>query len=108
MRGNIVSTVLVLSNHTDVLEQALLAHGHEVIAVMARPAFLLRHRDGTRLPYPTRAVGSWHAYDDIARIGHEFRGRVDQIATTWEGAMVAAGMLRDLLGLPGMSMHAAV
>jgi len=108
MRGIIVTTVLVLSNHTDVLEQALAARGHDVIAVMTRPAYQLRHHDGHRPPYPTRAVDSWQSFDAIARIGYEFRGRIDRIATTWEGAIVAAGFLRDRLGVPGMNMHTAV
>ncbi|WP_027345798.1 ATP-grasp domain-containing protein [Hamadaea tsunoensis] len=103
-----MTTVLVLSNHTDVLEQALLARGHDVIAVMTRPAYQLRHRADDRPPYRVRVVESWQAFEDIARVGNLLRGDVERVATTWEGAVVAAGFLRDLLDLPGMNMHTAV
>jgi biotin carboxylase len=103
-----VTTVLVLSNHTDVLEQALTAQGHDVIAVMTRPAYQLRHRNGIQPPYPMRAVETWQAYDELVHIARQLRGGIERVATTWEGAVVAAGFLRDLLDVPGMTMHIAV
>jgi hypothetical protein len=102
------TTVLVLSNHNDLLERALLARGHDVIAVMTRPAYQQRHRADPRPPYRTHVVESWQAYDDIARLADNLRGAIDRVATTWEGAIVAAGFVRDLLDLPGMTTRTAV
>jgi len=99
-------TVLVLSNQTETLERALLAAGHDVIVCVNRPNYGLRVKQDR--PYPLRCVSHWSAFGEIADLGRELRGAIDAVATLWEGAMVAAGFLRDLLDLPGQRTDSAV
>ncbi|MEV0270626.1 ATP-grasp domain-containing protein [Hamadaea sp. NPDC050747] len=98
--------VLVLSNHTAVMEQALMAAGHEVIVCLSKPNAALRAAQNP--PYPIRSVTHWTDFTELAGLAAELRGRVDAVATLWEGAMVAAGFLRDLLSLPGQATAEAV
>lgn len=50
----------------------------------------------------------WTDFTELAALAGELRGRVDAVATLWEGAMVAAGFLRDLMSLPGQPTAEAV
>ena len=99
-------TVLVLSNHTAVMEQALMAAGHEVIVCLTTPNAALRAAQ--KPPYPIRSIAHWTDFSELADHGRDLRGRIDAVATLWEGAMVAAGFLRDLLDLPGQRTAEAV
>lgn len=98
--------VLVLSNHTPVMEQALMAAGHDVIVCLTKPNAALRAAQNP--PYPVRSVSHWTDFGELAELGRTLRGEIDAIATLWEGAMVAAGFLRDLLDLPGQRTGEAV
>ncbi|MCP2323617.1 biotin carboxylase [Hamadaea flava] len=99
-------TVLVLSNQTDTLERALNHAGHDVLVCLTEANAALRAAIDP--PYQVVTVDRWTAYDQIADLARTLRGHVDQVATTWEGAIVAAGLLRDLLDLPGQRTGDAV
>ncbi|MEV0269849.1 hypothetical protein AB0H43_13810 [Hamadaea sp. NPDC050747] len=92
-------TVLVLSNQTDTLERALAQAGQEVLVCLTDANADLRA--ATDPPYPIQTVTRFTAYDQIADLARSLRRRIDHVATTWEGAIVAAGLIRDLLDLPG-------
>src|SRR5687767_11248360 len=98
-----------MSNHMPQIEQALLAAGKPVIVAMTNEHARLRAAATTgALPYRVVTVSSWQAFDEIDRIAHELRGTVTSVATRWEGALVAAALVRDVLGLPGQSVREAV
>jgi biotin carboxylase len=92
-------TVLVLSNQTETLERALLAAGQDVLVCLTEANAALRAAADP--PYPIRTVSRWSAYTELADLARQVRGDIDHVATVWEGAVVAAGLLRDLLDLPG-------
>ncbi|MEU7823093.1 ATP-grasp domain-containing protein [Catellatospora sp. NPDC049133] len=97
---------LVLSNHTTVIEDRLQADGKEVIVCLTKPVAAVRMADPPG--YEMVTVSHWHAFGELADLARDLRGRVDRIATLWEGALVAAGFLRDLLDLPGQRMSEAL
>jgi biotin carboxylase len=92
-------TVLVLSNQTETLERALHAAGHDVLVCLTEANAALRAAADP--PYPIRTVSRWSAYTELADLARQVRGDIDHVATVWEGAIVAAGLMRDLLDLPG-------
>jgi len=103
-------TSLVLSNHMATVEDALHAAGHPVIVCMTTQHAALRNAANPRAmaQYQVITIGSWDAFDELTQLAYRLQGTVTRIATRWEGAMIAAGFLRDLLGLPGLTMSASV
>jgi len=99
-------TTLVLSNHTPVIEEALQAAGREVIVCLTKPAAKVRM--ASHPSYDVLSVSHWAAYDELAHLAQELRGRVDVVATLWEGALIAAGFLRELMDVPGQNMQEAI
>ncbi|MEV0453681.1 ATP-grasp domain-containing protein [Catellatospora methionotrophica] len=96
-------TALVLSNHNDVLEKGMHAAGHDVIVCLTKPN--ARTRAQTTPGYEVLAVSDWQSYTELAQLADHVRGRIDRVETCWEGAIMAAGLLRDLLDLPGLTLH---
>ncbi|MDI1461045.1 ATP-grasp domain-containing protein [Catellatospora sp. KI3] len=96
-------TALVLSNHNDVLEKGLHAAGHDVIVCLTKAN--ARDRAQTNPGYDVVAVSDWQSYTELAQLADHLRGRIDRVETCWEGAIMAAGLLRDLLDLPGLTLH---
>ncbi|MEU8007235.1 ATP-grasp domain-containing protein [Catellatospora sp. NPDC049111] len=96
-------TVLVLSNHNPVLEDGLYAAGHDVVVCLTKPN--ARTRAQTDPGYEVLAVSDWQSYTELAQLADHLRGRIDRVETCWEGAIMAAGLLRDLLDLPGLTLH---
>ncbi|WP_027343891.1 ATP-grasp domain-containing protein [Hamadaea tsunoensis] len=99
-------TTLVLSNHTAVVEDALLKTGTPVIACLTKPA--ARARLTVPAGYEVLTVSHWGAYDELAALAQQLRGQVDVVATLWEGSLLAAGFLRELMDVPGQSMQEAI
>lgn len=103
-------TSLVLSNHMATVEDSLRAAGHPVIVCMTVQHAALRHAANPRAmaQYQVITISGWDAFDELAQLAYRLQGTVTRIATRWEGAMIAAGFMRDLLGLPGLTMSASV
>lgn len=99
-------TTLVLSNHNPLVEDLLVARGNDVIVCLTRANARARAASGPA--YEVLEVTDWQAYDELAHLAKHLRGHVDQIATCWEGAIVAAAFLRGLLGLTGQGVADAV
>jgi hypothetical protein len=101
-------STLVLSNHMGQIEQALLSAGKPFIVAMTREHAEIRRAASRRpLPYEVIPVSAWDAFGEIAELARELRGSVSTVATRWEGALMAAGLVRDVLGLPGQSLREA-
>lgn len=96
-------TVLVLSNHNPVLENGLREAGHDVMVCLTKPN--ARTRAHTDPGYEVLAVSDWQSYTELAQLAEHLRGRIDRVETCWEGAIMAAGLIRDLLDLPGLSLR---
>ncbi|MEU8075926.1 hypothetical protein AB0B31_10790 [Catellatospora citrea] len=102
-----MSTVLVLTNHNSMLEDALVDAGHNVYAAMTKANAARRTATGN-LPYEVFTVSDWQSLTELHALANQLRHEIHYVATCWEGAMVAAGLLRDLLGLPGQNTAQAV
>lgn len=100
-------TTLVLSNHVPAIEQALIAAGQPVVVAMTKKHARLRSPSG-RFGYPVVTVSDWDAFGELHRIAQDLRGTVTHVATRWEGAIPAAGFVRDLLDLPGQSFSESI
>ncbi|GAA1370374.1 hypothetical protein [Catellatospora chokoriensis] len=94
-------TVLVLSNQTPTIEDQLTARGQDVIVCLTAPNAAARL--AARPPYEVISISSWTSHAELAQIAKRLRGRVRQVATVWEGALIAAGTLRELMDLPGQT-----
>ncbi|GAB4054849.1 ATP-grasp domain-containing protein [Catellatospora paridis] len=102
-----MSNVLVLSNHNSLLEDALVDAGHDVYVAMTK-ANAARRAAAGRLRYEILTVSDWQSLTELQTLARQLRHDIGYVATCWEGAMVAAGLLRDLLGLPGQTTAQAV
>ncbi|MEV4417063.1 ATP-grasp domain-containing protein [Catellatospora sp. NPDC049609] len=96
-------TLLVLSNHNPVLEDGLHAAGHDVVVCLTKPNALARAQ--TNPGYELLTVSDWQSYTELVQLARHLRGRIDRVETCWEGAIMAAGLVRDLLDLPGLSLR---
>ncbi|GLW58710.1 ATP-grasp domain-containing protein [Kitasatospora phosalacinea] len=92
--------ILVLSTGNPVLENALAADGHTV--------FLLQPVGTGNADDPNRyTITHWDNLDALAEM-EPWLPHLDAVATIDEQAIVAAAYLRELRGLPGLSLEAAV
>ncbi|NUT40038.1 MAG: ATP-grasp domain-containing protein [Thermoactinospora sp.] len=89
------------------IENGLIAAGQEAIVCMTEPHARLRG-PAEQLPYRVVTINHWDAWSEIAAVAASLRGQIEHVATRWEGAIVPAAFVRDLLDLPGQTMHEAV
>ncbi|MEZ0070278.1 hypothetical protein ABIA32_006330 [Streptacidiphilus sp. MAP12-20] len=96
-----MSHVLVATTGNPILEDGLLANGHTVTLLVpadAVPRFQRRH--------PKLSVFGIHDWDDLDEVDSldQVLPAVDAAATNDEQTIVAAARLRELRGLPGLSV----
>ncbi|MFF5365487.1 acetyl-CoA carboxylase biotin carboxylase subunit family protein [Streptomyces scabiei] len=97
--------IVVLDTGNPVLADALLARGHRVSFVVPNASADLY---GVRYPgVPVHGVSRWDDRDEMRRLAREL-GSVDVVTTIDEQSVVAAAVLREAVGAPGMGVDDAL
>jgi len=99
--------ILVASSGNALLEQTLLDLGHTVSLLVPAPTVTARRSDTPRA-HAVVGIDSWNDPAALERAAEQFPAGIERVATIDEQAIVTSARLRELLGLPGLTVEAAL